>query len=854
MKRFFLVSSHNSSTFDPKDTFTKSTETPKVPQFIAEICIPLQFNKGKAPYVQMKVSDVNHCASLGCGYDLYYICSNWLSNQNCPYGDRCNNLHPRRINTLKNLFSNRICREKKTPQECDRKGRCLFAHDPKEVSVPSGFERSTGDPGPSKTPLRWKDGKESIPDDYIADTVGRRNDSNTLCTAVCDLYERCSRIHVLLDWWETNPKAKAPLHWYFKGKIGAATVPAPLTPSNSLTSVPLSTTTAPAWGNTKAVQTSTKSTVKMPLPPPSPAKTIAQNIEAVPAGKSSPETIPATQETVPAEKSSPETVPAETHRSSSPTRAARYVPAIQRMEDDINWKNLIDVDIQLKFDPAKKLRQFVQMDVPESERQRPSSKFRIPIEDWIRDGRACSVGPEGKRIFYHPTLLLGSGGSARVYIGLREDDWTEVALKAIDGFREDDTEKEAFYNMEIVALKERNTLNHVIKYFGCYKTESGNYKEWFIVMEMMEYTLEHVLTKWKSVEKTGSHFGTSGHIRACRYIAGSILWSLRALQENMDDVICVHRDIKPANIQFDRQKRIRLIDFGSATRLKNLSSKTTVNNTSTLFYAAPELLTDEKKVTHPKSDLFSFGIVLYELATGSPLRLVTNFQELTTSPKGEAQKWWPNSPHYSKALQHMVKWVVCKNPDEVECIDVIMNFIVIIGQRVPESVSKYMTTLLSHPFFWTEQKSTGFLIALGDLIRMWKDLKKTSTDEDEINSIDDAIHLIRHKVDDIVKANGCNSWTDLLPNQAKEGAYINHIPFKEGGESLLVCVRHYYNHPPTIQLDMTLFLHHIPDLVIELWLMVLKEETLSQSHYMLPYMEYNLYHPDQDLIFSAKDD
>ncbi|PRP77079.1 hypothetical protein PROFUN_14592 [Planoprotostelium fungivorum] len=400
------------------------------------------------------------------------------------------------------------------------------------------------------------------------------------------------------------------------------------------------------WGNTKAVQTSTKSAVKTSLLPPSPAKTIVQNIEAVPAGRSSPETIPATQETV----------PAETHRSSSPTRAARYVPSIQRMEDDINWKNLIDVDIQLKFDPAKKLRQFVQIDVPESERQRPSSKFRIPIEDWIRGGRACSVGPVGKRIFYHPTLLLGSGGSARVYIGLREDDWTEVAFKAIDGFREDDTEKEAFYNMEIVALKERNTLNHV---------------------KMMEYTLEHVLTMWKS---------------------GSILWSLRALQENMDDVICVHRDIKPANIQFDRQKRIRLIDFGSATHLKNLSSKTTVNNTSTLFYAAPELLTDEKKVTHPKSDLFSFRIVLYELATS----------ELTTSPKGEAspQKWWPNSPYYSKALQHMVKWVVCKNPDE---------------------------------------KSTGFLIALGDLIRMWKDLKKTSTDEDEINSIDDVIHLIRHK-------------------------------------------------------------------------------------------------------------
>ena len=77
----------------------------------------------------------------------------------------------------------------------------------------------------------------------------------------------------------------------------------------------------------------------------------------------------------------------------------------------------------------------------------------------------------------------------------------------------------------------------------------------------------------------------------------------------------MHRDLKPENIIYHNEK-ITLIDFGFACRISKSDDKLLKERVGTPIYMSPEIMS--KRKYNSKSDIWSLGVILYEMVHGYP--------------------------------------------------------------------------------------------------------------------------------------------------------------------------------------------------------------------------------------------
>ncbi|MCL4831935.1 MAG: tetratricopeptide repeat protein [Caldilineaceae bacterium] len=247
---------------------------------------------------------------------------------------------------------------------------------------------------------------------------------------------------------------------------------------------------------------------------------------------------------------------------------------------------------------------------------------------------------------YTTVRLLGQGGMAEVYEGLDPDLNRPVAIKLIHPRLGVDAQFEARFRLEarlVASLRHP----HIVQVYDYQVTDDGP-------VMVMEYLPGGSLKdRLDDLRSRGQRLPLAETAAITDALASALDYAHRQG--------AIHRDVKPANILFDKEGAPVLADFGIARILDDQSGLTQPGTIlGTPAYLSPEQAAGE--VAGPSSDLYSLGVVLYEMVTGAPPFQGTTTAILTghaASPPPPARSRVADLP---EAVEHALQRALAKQP------------------------------------------------------------------------------------------------------------------------------------------------------------------------------------------------
>ncbi len=210
---------------------------------------------------------------------------------------------------------------------------------------------------------------------------------------------------------------------------------------------------------------------------------------------------------------------------------------------------------------------------------------------------------------YEVREVIGRGGMADVYLGVDARLGRQVALKILKSTLSSDPTFRNRFRLEAMSASKMSHPS-IVRVFDAGDEDNGPAGETppgsttpYIVMEHVEGHLLSTLMRQGKLEE-----------RHILKVADGVLTALEVSHK----AGIVHRDIKPANIMISGDGTVKVMDFGIARAVSdatgNLEQTTSILGTA--LYISPEQAKGEEPDT--RTDLYSLGVVMYELLAGSP--------------------------------------------------------------------------------------------------------------------------------------------------------------------------------------------------------------------------------------------
>lgn len=240
---------------------------------------------------------------------------------------------------------------------------------------------------------------------------------------------------------------------------------------------------------------------------------------------------------------------------------------------------------------------------------------------------------------------LGKGGMGTVY-RIQDEDGVLFALKRLDPALREEKRFEKRFLLEYEATASLKHPN-ITAYHELFEANGALH----IRMELVEgINLRQLLKREKRLPVP---------------LAFGIGRALARALEHLHAHRVVHRDIKPENILLGRDGSIKLTDFG-ISRLEYAGITRTGTILGTPRYMSPEQLAGKKgEEIGPESDLYSLGVVMYEMLLGKdPYRLRQKAEVLEVINTKHNTEPKPLPKDFDEGVRETIAMLLCRDPGE----------------------------------------------------------------------------------------------------------------------------------------------------------------------------------------------
>jgi predicted ATPase/serine/threonine protein kinase len=286
--------------------------------------------------------------------------------------------------------------------------------------------------------------------------------------------------------------------------------------------------------------------------------------------------------------------------------------------------------------------------------------YYLATDDKVESVKSMSLTAGTRLGPYEILVSIGAGGMGDVYRALDTKLGREVAIKVLPETRARDRGALRRFEQE---ARSASALNHpnIITIYEIGSHPVGEETIWYIAMELVEgQSLRQILS--------------DGPVPTQKLLDIAVQLAGALAAAHVKGI--VHRDLKPENILVNREDWVKVLDFGLATPAVSEAPENQATLScapdlmtrpgtilGTLGYMSPQQAAGEK--VDFRSDQFSFGVILYEMATGKrAFQRRGTVETLAAILRDEPELISNLNPQIPPPLQWTVKRCLAKKPED----------------------------------------------------------------------------------------------------------------------------------------------------------------------------------------------